>query len=623
MTLALIDTGGRAPAPLVGPSTGSGIAPDRIYALYIERKMKNRAVLAAGERIKRVYNGDWSTALPELEKNEKTQVANLVNQGVEQDALRVSSTMPNVLFPPERNSAPARARAMDRKMVVQGWHYENRMPLKFRRRARHLLSYATSPVYLRPGPDMVPVWEVWDPLSTFPSQSAPDDFCPHDVIYHFKRSWQWLQDTYNLRGRLPLTKNMQTDTMIECLLYCDPDELVMIAVGKDGDGANMPATLLQRVPNLANRCTVVIPGRITLDRLQGMFDQMIGMYEAQGLVWAMHLQAIKRSIFPETWLTPNAPGVDPNVIVAADAMRGVIGKISDGNVTTYRADPSQMTGQTLDRMERNMRQTGGIPAEYGGESGSNIRTARRGTQVLSSQVDFPIQETQDILAASLEEENKAAIAIAKAYWPNTEKTLYVPFGDGQVTYTPAAMFPFDTHSVKYAYSGVSADGLVVEILQRVGAGTMSDEHAMEIDPLIDDPQLEKSRIVSEQIEKALLSSIQQQAASPESPYSPADMAWLLSQLRDKKLDIATAILALDERVKKAQEANAQGQLQGQAGQPGLAMPGAPGTPQAGIPAQGPQPTPDQQGLAALMSSLRTNQRGVPAQSQQLPTPVPG
>ena len=39
-------------------------------------------------------------------------------------------------------------------------------------------------------------------------------------------------------------------------------------------------------------------------------------------------------------------------------------------------------------------------------------------------VDFPVQEHQELLAASLEQENKIAIAIAKAYWPNAQ---YLPF----------------------------------------------------------------------------------------------------------------------------------------------------------------------------------------------------
>jgi hypothetical protein len=387
--------------------------------------------------------------------------------------------------------------------------------------------------------------------------------------------------------------------------------MVMICVGKDGDGANMPAQLLQRVPNLTGKPCVIVPGRITLGRLQGMFDQMIGMYEAQGLVWAMHLQALKRSIFAETWLQAR-PNEDAKVIVPANALTGEVGEVEGGQLVSFRSDPSVQTGQTLDRQERNMRQTGGIPAELGGESGSNIRTARRGTQVLSSAIDFPIQEHQDILASSLQEENKVAIAVAKAYWPSTEKTLYVNFGDGAVTYTPRDTFPNDNHNVRYAFSGVSADGLVVEGLQRVGAGVLSDIGFMEIDPLISDPIYEKASIDAEQLRKALMASIQQQMADPNSPYTPDDAAWLVIQVEDKKVDLPQAVVELHKRVQDRQAQASQGALPPEQMQPGLAAQGAPGTPGAAAPGA-PGPAPDQQGLAALMSALRTTQRGAPAQ----------
>lgn len=617
MTQIIDGTRVSTPAPLAGPSTGAGISPDRIYSLWQRRKNKAHRIIAAGEAVRKVYEGDWETALPELEKRERIQVANLVNQGIEQDAMRIASTAPTMSFAPESTTKAARDRAATRTQTLYAWHEKNSMPLKRRWRARQLISLATSPVYIRPGPDMIPVWETWDPLSTFPSDTAPDDYVPHDVIYHFKRSWQWLQDTYQLGGRLPLGKNGHNEGMIDCLLYCDADEMTMVAIGKDDDGAPLPPTLLQRVPNLTHEPCVIVPGRITLGRLMGQFEQMIGMYEAQGLLWAMHVQALKRAIFSETWAV-GRPNEQLNIVVPANGMTGEIGQIEGGVLQEFRTDPSVQTGQTLDRIERNLRLTGGIPQEYGGESGSNIRTGRRGQQVLSSQIDFMIQENQDILAASTELENRVAIRVAKAYWPTTPKTLYVKFGDGAVTYTPVETFPSEEHTVAYPFSGVSADGLVIEGLQRVGAGTMSEDRFMEIDPMIEDPVFEKSRIIAGQIEKALLSSIQTQAADPNSAYTPEDMAWLLDAVRARKLDLSGAITALQERKQKAQAAAAQGQLSDQQMQPGLAQAGAPGTPQAAVGGP-PQPTPDQQGLGALMGALRNVNRGVaPNQSQQPP-----
>jgi hypothetical protein len=95
-------------------------------------------------------------------------------------------------------------------------------------------------VYIRPGADKVPIWELWDPAVHLRGSMAPDDMVPHDVVYAFKRSWQYLQDTYHVGMRLPLNKHVNPNTMLDVLFYCDPDEMVMIAVGKDGDGPTCP-----------------------------------------------------------------------------------------------------------------------------------------------------------------------------------------------------------------------------------------------------------------------------------------------------------------------------------------------------------------------------------------------
>lgn len=605
--------------PGIGAPTPTLVRPNdlanRIHRIYTDRKNKQNKVLRAGQMIRQVYNGEWATVLPELETQERTQVANLVLNGIEQHALRISSTMPNIYFPPERNSKAARDRATDREMVIAGWHDANRMRTRiFRKRARYLVGYGSTPVYLRPGGsgdtpklDHIPVWETWDPLATFPAPG--DELVPSDCIYAFKRSWQWLNDHYNIAARIPIG-DKSVDALLECLFYCDADILALVCIGHEDQDGHVPTALLQQVGNPAGRPLAIVPQRVTLDRLQGQFDQMVGMYEAQGYLWAMHLQALKRAIFTETWVEAR-PGEQAEVVAVADPIQGDIGVVNGGQVKAFRADPSIQTLQAIDRLEASERQTGAIPAELGGQSASNIRTGRRGSQILSSAIDYPIQEHQDILADSLYEENLAAIDIARTYWPSTEKTLYVRFGDGAVTYTPNDLFTTTTHSVEYAYSGTDQSGLVIEGLQRVGAGTLSDEGFMEIDPMISDPKFEMRRIQAEQLRKAIMSSVQQQAADPNGPYQPADLARLMTWVRDGNMEIEDAIARLHNELQKQQDQAQQGQLTGPAAQPGLSTPGAPGTPpgQMGQPA----PEPGQQGLAALMSALRGTQRGAPAQ----------
>lgn len=596
-----------------------------IVNLYRERRNTLSKVHAAGRQVRQVYNGDHPMILPELEQSEKAAVANLIHSGVEQHAMRIASTIPNIVCPPLKNTALARNQADERRLTYQAWWHENKVPMKLRRRARHLVAYASSPVMVRPCPDGYPLWEVRDPLTSYPAPTPDDEVLPSDCIFAFKRSRRYLADKYpDVRLPDPPRKRSATDgwgvppavgetatspdDMFDVVQFISAEQITMICVGihnVSNDVAESAPTVLSDQPNLAGRPLVIVPGRITLDRLQGQFDQMIGMYEAQGLLWAYHLHAVKRSIFGETWLQ-GRPGENPNVVTPADPYQGDVGVVEGGVLQQFRTDPGVQTIPAMDRLERNQRLDGFIPAELGGESPTNVRTDRRGQTVMGASVDFPIQEHQELLAWSLEEENKTAVAVAKAYWPDTPKTFIVPFGRGQITYTPSTTFDTDMHRVTYAYAGTDSAGLVIEAGQRIGQGTLSKHSFMQIDPMVTDPDFEHAKVIREAVEQAHVASIQQQAANPEGGYPPEYLAHLTQLLVDKNMPLYEAEIATQKWMQEKQQAMQEGMLPQAEQMPGNALAGAPGTPQAG-PIAGPEP--GQTGLADLLSALRQPQSG--------------
>jgi hypothetical protein len=127
---------------------------------------------------------------------------------------------------------------------------------------------------------------------------------------------------------------------------------------------------------------------------------------------------------------------------------------------------------------------------------------------------------------------------------------------------------------------------------------MSKESAREADPLITDPDLEHDRIIVEGVESALLTSIQQQAANPDGPYQPEDLAYLTKLVVEQDVPLFDAVKRTDQRAKDRQAAQApQGAPETM---PGLAMPGMGAEMQAGPPPQGPSgPPPIDQLLAQL------------------------
>lgn len=589
-----------------------------ITNLWTIRRAALQKPHAAGLLIRQVYNGEYPLHLPELEKSEHSSIANLIQAGVDQHGTRIASVIPNIVCPPLKPTKQAIDRADDRRLTLQVWWHLNHIPRMLRRRARHLVGYASTPVMLRAGPDGYPLWEVRDPLATYPAPSAPEDLTPTDCIFSFRRTYAWLSATY---PDIPVARRRDTtpDTLIDVLQYVDSDELVMVAIGQTDShdpspmsNGTAPAVELSRVPNRAGCPLVVIPGRVTLDRLQGQFDQLIGMYEGQATMWAYHMHAVRRAIFKETWLV-GRPNEQPSIVQEADPYQGDIGVVEGGVLQDIAPEPGVQTIQALNILERNQRLTGAIPAEMGGgESPTNVRTDRRGQSVLSGAIDFPIQEHQELLAASLEAENKCAIAISKAYWGNTPKTFVVPFGRGQVTYTPNATFDTDMHRVSYAYAGTDTNSLVIESGQRVGMGTLSKKSFMMIDPMVTDPDAEHDRVVVEAIEAAFLQSIQTQAADPNGPWTPVQLARLTQLVYEKNMTLYEAVQKIHAEAQAEQAA--QVDPNSPTAQPGLGQAGAPGTPQAAIP----PPNASQQDLMSLLQSLRKPAAGPFGAPQEIP-----
>lgn len=583
-----------------------------IVSLFQDRKKHWGRVHAAGALIKQVYNGELELVLPDLETTTRAAVANLIMTGVDQHAMRIASVMPNIVCPPLKSGNAARNRADNRRMALQSWWYLNKIPRLQRRRARHLIGYSMSPVLVRPDKCGYPVWEMRDPLSTFPAPSDPDDLCPSDTIFCFKRTLRWLEIHYpEVAPRISRPANAHGDDMFEVIQYIDAEQITMIVLGQENERGDFNHVTLSTTSNLAGRPLVIVPGRITLDRLQGQFDQMIGMYEAQATLWALHIEAVKRGIFGELYAVAKDNGEFPEV-EPADPYTGEIGRISGGTLQPVRADPGFQQLQAMDRLEASQRGTGAVPAEFGGEGASNVRTGRRGSQVLSSTVDYPIQEAQELLAASLQEENDAAMDIALAWWPNTSRTFAIPYAREPVTYTPAETFDTKAQFVQYSFAGSDTNGLVIEAGQRIGMGTLSKETFMAIDPLVQDPDAEMDRITLEGVRQASLSALQTQAADPAGPYQPADMARLEELIYDKNLPLFKAIAKLNDEKQKEQLAAQQGQLSDQAMQPGLGTAGAPGTPQAGQPI-GAAP-PSMGNLTNILANLRLQQRSSPAEA---------
>lgn len=584
------------------------------------------------EAVKRLVNGDVVIPLWDLDRHAMSNTANLLSQGLDQMAMRVTSTMPRPFFPPLREGIEKEAKAARyRGFAIDRMWDANGMKRKLRRRARQLLGYGSAPVMLKPDWDLEqPRWYVRDRLDTFPCPRIdPDDLVPDDVIFCYVQPLRWLLANF---GSIVLPDGMRNyglhlgtagpDAGFRILEYVDGYEIVLVAVGAEHQNnensaqrLGAPFLELMRLPNRAEVPLVVMPERITIDAVTGQFDGMVGMYYTQARLTALNLLAVEKGIFADTYLVAR-PNENPEIVQLADGRKGQLGVVTGGQIDQLQLNPGYKTDTALAQLERQQRLEGGIPADFGGESGTNVRTGRRGEAILSAAIDFRVQEAQVLFEQSLLEEDRIAIAIDKAYWRSTTKSFFLPgrTAANMVTYTPGDLWVNDTHYVSYSATGTDINNLVIGLGQRLAVGTMSKESARQADPLIEDPDLEHDRVIAEAIEAATLTGLQQMAASPQSPFGPDDWQFL-----GQRIEVYgdTLYQAIERTQKRAQERQATEAPPGSPEtQPGLSAPGT-GQEQPQI-----QPTvPEERGSVGNLANLlsRLNRPAQLAQTIGTPT----
>lgn len=582
----------------------------QIVALYQARRNARQPMLLMMNQVKNLYNAEVAVPLPELDKNETAAVANLLKSGIDGTAQRVNSTLPDVYFPPVKpGQKTSEANAETARRAVLGWWYRNNMPVVMGRRIRHYLGYGASPVVLRPDTEFRHArWEVRDPLSAFPAPSVFDDITPNDVIFTFTRTVDWLRRTYPTQAaRLRIR---DTEPMIHLLEYQGPDETVLVACGHAPDRYDPPNPYLStevelsRVPNPTGMCLAVMPGRVTLDRGAGQFDGLIPMYYRQAKLDALEYIAIEQGVFPRVWLVAN-PGESPQIVTMADGRKGEVGIVKGGRLQEESLNPGYKTTEAIDRLASEQRLEGNVPSEMQGVSGTNIRTGRRGDEVLANGIDYGIQEAQRVLEISLREENRRAVALTKAYFGSEKQSFYVAWrgASGPVEYIPEQVFASDTNVVKYALAGSDLNGQTVRTGQNLGAGLISKVTARRQNPEISDPDFEDHQIVIEQLETAFLQGLSQQAASQQFPL--ADLVNLIDKVKHGRLQPVEAFAQVQTEAQARQATN------GAPGEPTApveptapeAQPGVSPGSEAGV-AIGPPPTAEQNLMMILRNAGR-------------------
>lgn len=567
------------------------------------------------QTVSTIYNNKMKVPLADLDRAEGASIPNLLAQGVDQMAGRIASTTPTITYvsdkPGNRESDRNARNATD--TLGAWWEMGRRMMLQ-QVVARRLVAYAMCPVIVSwDHANHRPQWRLRHPLETLPpSDIDPGVVTPADVIFTYYRSAGWLEDNGYGRHLGALTNGRhQRSDRIRLIEWVDGYETVLLATGHfpdqmwdfGGGNSNGKAVVLVRHENPAGM-PVVLPNRITLDSIAGQFDTMIGMYQHQAKLMALEEIAIEKDIFPDTYLEGRANEVPKFISGPHDGRSGDINIVQGGVVKTLQSSPGYLTNPFIDRLERAQRLTAGIPSEFGGESASNIRTGRRGDAVLSAVIDFTIAEAQGTLANAMERENEICIGLAKHYDGDTTRVLHVGLGNSRrpVTYTANKTFHHPQQVVSYPVAGTDMNTFILGLGQRLGLGMMSKRTAQELDPMISNPEAEHDAVIVEGLEMAVMSGIQQQAASGQLP--PLVAAKIMRLVATDKMELSEAMNKVTEDAIKEQQEAQQQQMAQQAPTPDQMMAGPAAQAMTGSQVPGVSAMPGMSDVADMMGVLR-------------------
>lgn len=613
-----------------------GIDVHTIVDRWRARRLARSPLIEQMRLITQHYDNDVAVPLPEVSKRELPAVANFFSIGIDQYAMRMASVLPELIAPPRKKGVQRSEQlAATRRRVALGFWEQNGYDLQLYRRFRWLIAYSCSPVKVIPDLGMEgPRWVLRNPAEAYPSDEDPECMTPRDCLFGYARTVGWLRARFpdidlsgivvdrSAKGLMGGSRHLQPDDPIDLIEHVDGQETVQIAVGVgkpvmgshllnygvggaqivdlgSHGGQDTWAVELRRVANRTGVCPVVMPGRITLGKPKGQFDDNVGLFQQMAMLTAMEVSAVAEAIWPDQWIV-SRPNETANIIRTADGRRGVLGQIEGAAIEAVQIQPGMQTNPTIDRLERAQRITSGIAPEMGGESGSNIRTGRRGDAVLGAAIDYTIQEAQKIMARSAQHELNIAAAVDLTYFGRKRKSFYVQWkGGGRLDYTPREVWTEDrTLIVDYANAGVDATELNVQLGQMVGSGMMSTLTAMRTHPMVKDAEFESDQIVYEQLERGLLG--QMPALLQSGAFTTDDYVRVMELVRSDKMTVEEAFRKAQDEAQARQAAAAQAAAGSAQAQPGMNQPGA----DAAIPAQ----APSAKNLTSLLRGLTTQSR---------------
>jgi hypothetical protein len=566
------------------------------------------------------YNAEIVTLLPDVSNIPATTQPgpNFFIEGIDGLARLANQDLPKIICPvlnPGEDASMKKA-SIRQAAMYHAW-YDSQLQIKLGRAFRHYGGYGTFAMVVMPDDErQVASIEIRDPLTAYPELRTADDIrSPRNVGFMYARSAEWIRSHYPGKADTYLsTKNLDKgwETLWDVVEWIDEEDIVIGLLGPrfpangyyDSRPIGYTAVELDRFPNLAGMVPVVVPRRVTLDKVMGQMTNMINYSDIYGRLLSLQIVATEKAIFPDM-VAISRTGGTPQLIGGEwkDGRTGDINTMVDGELQILGKEAGPGTVPMLQLIDGHIRGSGGASALMGGNAGS-MRTGA-GVDALGDFGPNPLAaEAQVVMAHALGELNKGVVAVQKGYYGKKKFVAYlgVPGSSKAVSYVPSKDLDSDANVVIYPHPGIDQNRYAVAVAQLNATKMISRKTARKMNPMVGDENEEELFTTQEEINDAILGSVAQLIASGSMPIS---VGARIAEKIGEGIPAAKAVLEAQAEAATAQQAP---------GSPGGPEPvGPPGSPTAG------QPIPP--GMAAMLAANGQGPSAAPGEG--VPMPAPG
>jgi len=502
------------------------MTPEEIQYQITQLHYDNQSAYSTRGRIRAIMNGgpDGILALlgDQLQGFEDFQipVPNLMMSGLEHLSQKIGR-IPNlkVDIPNGKDSERAKQKAEKIARIVTAYDDTQKLEMQMPQVGRWLPGYGFAVWVIREkkGPDGTPYpcAELRDPYNCFPGYFGADQQ-PKEMAIVRRVPKEALARTYPKSAEKIMAKDgYETNTLgignAYASAYTDSyngswansnGEGDLVAEYYNEEGTYIfhmtSATILDFIPNpLDSGPAFVIAKKFAFDRMQGQYDQIIGLMASMAKINVMSIIAMEDAVFTET----NISGE----IESGQYRKGrfAVNYLAPGTQVSKPASnvPYQIF-QQIDRIERQLRVGGSYPVSDDSQSPLSFATGR-GLEELGASMSLMIREYHTVMADAIEMIDSKRLELSGYYQNTFFNETYDPNKDINGAYK--------TRRVYGAMAGYDEPQKIVTGLQLLQAGIIDTQTLQENLDGLDNLVRVNERITKEKAEKVLFDSLLAQA----------------------------------------------------------------------------------------------------------------